>query len=435
VTDGRATPFAGIAGRLGWGLADQGLSSLTNFVLGVLVARTVGLTQFGAFSLAFAAYLIVASLSRAVNAQPLLIRYSGVPAPDWRRGASAGTGTALLIGIAAAILALGIAVASGGSLRSAFLALALVFPGLIVQDAWRFAFFADGRGRSAFYNDLVWAGTQLAALSIAINIGAGTVFWAVIAWGGAATLAALIAAAQARLIPRPLAAHDWWDEHRDLIPPYIGEALANIMAGQLLLYAVGMVTGLAVVGALRGAQILLGPLYVVVQGAYLVAVPEAVRVLRSSPPRFARLCLAAGLSLAGAAIAWTAVLVLLPESFGHLLMGTVWDPARAVLLAWGLSFAASNLGSGAAIGLRAMAAAPRTLRAAVIASIFVFVGAVAGAAVAGLEGTAWGVLFTQVIGIGVWWWEFRGGYRDHINSEAGGPRTAPSRDPFRPGPM
>lgn len=426
MTRGRGTTVARIAGRIGWGLADQGLSSLTNFVLGIVVARTVGLTDFGAFGLAFTAYLIVAGLSRAVTAQPLLIRYSGVPTADWRRGAAAATGAALLVGAACAIVALAIAVATDGSLRSAFLALAVVLPGLIVQDAWRFAFFAHGRGRDAFVNDLVWAVVQLAGFTLAIALGAGTVFWAVIAWGGAATLAALVGAGQARLGPRPLAARGWSLEHRDLLPSYIGEVAAYILVGQLLLYAVGLVSGLATVGALRAAQILLGPLNVVVQGFSLVAVPGAVQVVRTSARRLTELCVVAGLVLAAAAIAWTLFLVLLPQSFGQTLLGDVWDPAHSVLLAWGLSFAAINLATGAVIGLRALAAARRTLRAAVATSVLGFAGAVAGAALGGLESTAWGFLITQVAGIGVWWWEFRGGIRDHAGAVGEGAGLLPA---------
>jgi O-antigen/teichoic acid export membrane protein len=282
-----------------------------------------------------------------------------------------------------------------------------------VQDSWRFAFFADGRGRSAFLNDLVWATAQLAGFVLAIHVGAGTVFWAVIAWGGAASLAAVVGVAQAGLIPRPLAARRWSIEHRDLLPPYIGETAAYILAGQLMLYAVGLVAGLAVVGALRAAQILLGPLNVVVQGFYLVAVPGAVNVLRNSARRFETLCVVAGLLLAAVALAWAVILVLLPESLGRTLMGNVWGPAHDILLVWGLAFAAINLGTGASIGLRALAAARRTLRAAVVTSIGGFIGAVGGAFLGGLEGSSLGYLIGQAFGIGVWWWEFRGGMRDH----------------------
>ena len=38
--------------RLTWGVADSALSSLTNFLLSIYVARTLGAAQFGAFSLA-----------------------------------------------------------------------------------------------------------------------------------------------------------------------------------------------------------------------------------------------------------------------------------------------------------------------------------------------------------------------------------------------
>ena len=49
MTARRARP---VAGRAGWGLIDQAFSSLTNFALGILIARTVPIAEFGAFSLA-----------------------------------------------------------------------------------------------------------------------------------------------------------------------------------------------------------------------------------------------------------------------------------------------------------------------------------------------------------------------------------------------
>jgi hypothetical protein len=40
--------------RFGWAFADQLLSSGTNFLLGVLIARSVGVRDLGAFSIAYA---------------------------------------------------------------------------------------------------------------------------------------------------------------------------------------------------------------------------------------------------------------------------------------------------------------------------------------------------------------------------------------------
>ena len=54
-------PTAGQAvRRLGWGVADQAVSSLTNFAVSIYVVRTLGATQFGAFSLAYVTYAFAA---------------------------------------------------------------------------------------------------------------------------------------------------------------------------------------------------------------------------------------------------------------------------------------------------------------------------------------------------------------------------------------
>ena len=95
MTARRARP---VAGRAGWGLTDQAFSSLTNFALGIVIARTVPIAEFGAFSLAFAAYLIAVNMIRAFPMQPLAIRYSTLPVDAWRRGTAAALGTVLLVG-------------------------------------------------------------------------------------------------------------------------------------------------------------------------------------------------------------------------------------------------------------------------------------------------------------------------------------------------
>ena len=91
--------FRRIAKRAGWGVADQALSSLTNFAVGVFVARELGPAEFGAFSLAFATYLFALNASRGLATDPLSVRFSDVPAASWREAASAATGTAVLVGV------------------------------------------------------------------------------------------------------------------------------------------------------------------------------------------------------------------------------------------------------------------------------------------------------------------------------------------------
>ena len=70
--------IAGFATRFGWGVADQTLSSLTNFALTVLVARSLGVTEFGYFAIVLTIYLTSMGLSRAAITSPLSIRFSYV---------------------------------------------------------------------------------------------------------------------------------------------------------------------------------------------------------------------------------------------------------------------------------------------------------------------------------------------------------------------
>ena len=133
------------------------MSSLTNFLLAIYVARTLGAAQFGAFSLAYVTYGLAINASRGLSIEPLLIRFSGAILPTWRRATARSTGTALLVGLVTGTCALAVGRLVGGTTGLAFLALGLTLPGLMLQDSWRYSFFAVGRGYQAFINDTVWA--------------------------------------------------------------------------------------------------------------------------------------------------------------------------------------------------------------------------------------------------------------------------------------
>ena len=62
--------------RSGWVIVDQGVSSLTNLMASMLVARSVTEQLFGAFSFGILIYIIVVNLTRALVSQPLAIRVS-----------------------------------------------------------------------------------------------------------------------------------------------------------------------------------------------------------------------------------------------------------------------------------------------------------------------------------------------------------------------
>ncbi|MCX5528657.1 hypothetical protein OG342_38405 [Streptomyces bobili] len=411
-----------LVGRLSWGLADQAASSMTNFAVGIYVARSLGVTAFGVFSLAWVTYGVVLSVSRGLATDPLVVRFSGVPDASWRGAVARSSGTALGVGVAIGVACLVAGLAVGGRVGPAFACLGVMLPGLLLQDAWRYSFFAAGTGRKAFVNDLVWGVALVPALVVAARQGSVAAF--VLAWGASATVAAGYGCLQSGIRPRMRGARGWLREQRDLSYRYLVENVGVSGASQLRAYGLGAIVGVGAVGAIRGAELLLGPFLAVLMGLSLVTVAEAARVLRRAPHRLARFCLVLGAGQAVAALLWGAALLLVPGRLGELVLGDVWDSASALIVPAALGVAGASLGTGAAAGLRALGAARRSLRSQLFASACYVGGGLGGAAVAGTAGSAWGVAAATVCSSAVWWLHLRSALRERRHNPIPEVRTS-----------
>lgn len=411
-----------MAGRLSWGLADQAVCSMTNFAVGIYVARSLGLSAFGVFSLAWVTYGVVLSVSRGLATDPLVVRFSGVSTESWRAAAARSSGTALGVGGAVGTVCLVVGLSVGGRVGPAFAALGVVLPGLLLQDAWRYSFFAAGTGRKAFANDLLGGLALVPALLVAARVGSVGAF--VLAWGAAAAVAAAYGCLQSGIRPRPGGARAWLREQRDLGYRYLVENVGVSGASQLRAYGLGAIVGVSAVGVVRGAELLLGPFLAVLMGLSLVTVPEAARVLRQAPHRLGTFCLMLSGALAGAALLWGVALLLVPDRGGELVLGDVWGSASDLIVPAALGVAGSSLGIGAAAGLRALAAARRSLRAQLFASTCYVGGGLGGAALGGAVGSAWGVAAATIVSSAVWWLQLRSALRERHHSPIPEVRTS-----------
>ncbi len=399
--------------RLGWGVADQGISSLSNFALGLFVARSIGASGFGAFALAFITYTVVINAARGLATDPLLVRFSGDLVNRWRRATSAATGTALVVGVAAGALCVVAGLLLPDSVGPAFVALGIGLPGLALQDSWRFAFFARGRGSSAFLNDLFW--TVLLVLALVLMHGrANSAAHCLLAFGGTATIAALLGMVQARVLPRPFRALGWLRTHHELSVRYLVENVSSSGASQVRSFVLGAVAGLAAVGYVRASEILMGPFLVVLMGISQVAVPEASRVFHRESGHLGRFCLLLGGVQAAAAIAWGVVLItVFPLGPGPALLKELWIPTQQLLPAITLTVAAAAFITAAIAGLRAMGVARRSLRAQLTASAAYVIGGSIGAMLGGAVGSSWGVTIAECFAALVWWHQLRSALADH----------------------
>jgi len=405
--------FSGIRRRFGWGLADQAVSSLTNFAVSLYVARSLGAVQLGAFSLAYVTYAFVLNASRGLATDPLLVRFSGVELPAWRRAVTSCTATAIAVGLLAGASMVGAAALLHGTSRVAFLAFGLTMPGLMLQDSWRYAFFALGRGSQAFLNDMIWALVMLPGLLYLHATSNENLFWFILVWGSAATVAAVVGPLQARVVPRLPDAWKWVSQHRDLAFRYLTENTSNSGSSQLRTYGLGSLVGLAAVGYVQAANLLMGPFLVVLMGISLVTVPEAARVLRNSPQHLRLYCLLLSCGVAVAALAWSgALLVLLPRGLGHLVLRSLWWRTYPLVVPLTIAIMCQCFCDGAAAGLRALGVARRSVRAQLFQSATFVVGSLLGAARYGAIGAVTGGAAATVFAALVWWWQLRSALRE-----------------------
>jgi O-antigen/teichoic acid export membrane protein len=392
------------AGRLSWGVVDQAVGSASNFVLSLYVAREFGPRVFGAFSLAFITFTVILNASRGTATDPLMVRYSGSIGARWREATTAASATGLMVGAAAGVGCAVVGLLLPHPIGPALIALGVLLPGLMLQDSFRFAFFAAGRPRAALLNDVVWTALLLLALAmvhLAGNQGdtVGVVL-CLLAFGGTASIAAMFGLYQTRVLPRPSRVSGWLREHRQLSPRYLLENVSASGASQIRSSVLGGVAGLASVGYMRGAEILMGPFLVLLSGVSQVAVPEASRVFHRNCRRLPHFCAVLGATQALAAFAWGAVLLLvLPLGPGQLLLKDVWAPASQLIVPVTLNLCAACFLTAVTAGLRATGAARRSLHAQLTnSSVYLLLG-ISGAILFGVQGACWAAALATSFGV------------------------------------
>jgi O-antigen/teichoic acid export membrane protein len=398
----RRRTVARLARRAGWNVVDQGLVSLNNLALSLLVARSVDSEAFGAFTVSFTVYSIAVLASRALVSQPLMVRFSGADPDRFREEAGRSTGTAVVLGMGLGVVALILGLTLRGGIGTALLAMALVLPGLLLQDAWRMVFFAQRRPDRATLVDATWMVLQLSAVSVFMVVGIDDVVPYILAWGLAALVAGALGARRGRTLPRLTATGPFLRRHWDLTGYLLFEALLLQGAYQGALLLAGAVGSLSDIGSLRGAQVVLGPVTLLATSAVAFGIPEISR--RPSMRARHRNLFAAGLGgvLALSALAWGALMLVLPDEVGTELLGDSWDGVRAVLLASVIGQVGNCISVGPSCVVHAMGRSASTFRIHVAVSVMLVAFGVTGVWLAGAVGAAYGFAIAYWAVVPVW---------------------------------
>lgn len=401
----------GLRKQASWAMADQGMSSLTNFALTIVVLRTMPLAEFGVFSLVFALYQLTLSAGRALVGQPLAIRFSASPAATRDPETKDALGAALIVGMAGVIPIAVAAALTSGPLSEGLIALAVSLPLLLVQDAWRFGFFAAGRPERAFAIDFIWGIGQVLSVAI-ILVGPGpSLFLYLLGWGLSGAISVVIAAIVTRTAFQPLRAVTWLKSNRDLGIRYVAESALLNGAEQAVRVLIGIVAGLEILGALTGTRTVFGLITVLILGAEVVGITEGARILERNPGQHRKFTSIFAAALTVAPLIVAAGLALVPDELGKAAIGDSWSEIQRLVWPVAILVAAQGFTTAYRTGLRSLADARSSLKAQILSAPVVLglgvIGAYLGTALTAAIGLATGNIVSAAL--------FRSFYMQSLN--------------------
>lgn len=308
-----------------WGGVDQGLSSATNLGLSILAGRFLGAAGLGLIFLGFTAYLLALSVVRGFITEPFVVATSSLSRIE-REAASRACMT-LVVGAALVITTLMVLIGLvvPDPLGSSLLVFAPWVGVALVQDQWRSVLFRDQRGKSAAFNDGMWALGMLVMFPVARAFPND---WTVAAtWGVGATAAALFGWWQVGLRPSGLAgALDWWKINLRRLGWWLGiENLIITIGGQATVIVLAIVLSASDLGGIRVVQVAFAPMSLVGEAFLFPGVPIMARALSVSLAEARRWARRLGMGAVGLVCVYLAVVV----PFGSQVLSRVFGPQFA----------------------------------------------------------------------------------------------------------
>ena len=391
-------------GREVWALTDQAVVSATNFLTNVMLARFMGLREFGIFVLAWMSVLFVNSLQTALIVAPMM----SIGPKQEEKDRSSYYGAVVfqelvLVTFCFILVYAGLKTLSGyfqhADLKQLALPLAVSAFAYQMQDFVRRYFFSTRQSRHALANDALSYLTQLPLLFLLHRTGhlnSATALWVM-----AGT--SIVGMTAGWFWVEPIEFHWGWIKaiarrHWTLSRWLTGSALMVWTSSNIFVIAAPAYYGAAAAGALKASQNLMGVTHVWFQGLDNVVPVETARRLRQggvdAMMSYIRSII---FKWGGLTLLFAIILGAAPGFWLRLMYGQQLVQYGYILRLYALLYVIVFLGGPLRAGLQALEFTVPIFWSYLTMTAFAFAFAVPMAKWLGLNGTMLGLIATQIL--------------------------------------
>jgi len=391
----------------GLAIADYGLISGSNFLLGVLLARWLTPEHYGAYALAFSIYVLVAFLYQALLLEPLSV-FSGTSYHDNNRGYLL-TATWLHWGISFVVCFLLGATAVAARvwwhspvLAVAFAGVALATPFILIHAMARRSFYLKLSPAPAAFASLFYCLLVTGGVFVAYRQNWLTAFTAYLLMGLASLVSGIIMVFQLnrRLERVPGRPHikEVWGKHWEYGKWALGTCVVGWIPNYVYIPLVSGLSGVAAAGELRALLNFSAPLLQTFAALSMLFLSYAARE-QGKNGRSGLTSLTWKLTLlfaGGGAVYWAMVIPLRIPLF-HLVYGGRYIESSSLIPLFALETMMWSAALGPAIVLRAMESPRSLFFANTAASVVALILGVPATRYFGLRGVAWCMVLANMV--------------------------------------
>jgi O-antigen/teichoic acid export membrane protein len=384
---------------LGWGLVDQGFSSMTNLGLSVLAGRLLGPGGLGSVFLAFTVYTLLLEFQHSLLQEPYVVAEAVVGSPVATKNAFA-VGLAYEVLAAAAVAMVGAAIP--GAVGRVLLGLAPWIVPLLFQDLCRSVLFKDRRGGVATASDAIWAATMIALVPLVLAHRSSS--FVIGCWGAGATAGAILGFVAIHRTPGRLRpAWRWWRSDAAPLGRWLGLESAGLVVGmQGAVFLVAALVSQGELGGLRAVQSAFAPMTLIGPALRMPGLPAIARASARGDAKGARTAKQIASRLSAAAFVLVVCYFIVLETIGGRLLGALFGSGFHRFDRLILPVGVGQLSGAAALGfyvlLRAKARGRTVFGVRVVTAVATFVLIPPLALLWGVYGAAWGSSIGATIG-------------------------------------